>query len=146
MESLLSAVLHDKGNVVYTVAPAATVCDAVRLMTDHRVGSVVVYDAPAVLGVLDEREVLLRIVREARHPRYTAVAEVMIADPITVPSTLKVGEAMAIMTHHRTRHLPVVDEGQLIGLVSIGDLTRWVTRNLDAHIHHLERFIVGAYA
>lgn len=146
MRSTLHAVLREKGNQVYTVPPTATVCDAVRLMTDHGVGCVVVHDGPAVLGLLSERDVMLRIVKEARHPRHTAVAEVMNPDPVTVALDSAVGEAMSLMTRHRTRHLPVLDRGALVGLVSIGDLTRWVTRGLGEQVHHLETYITGGYA
>lgn len=146
MRSSIGSVLKEKGTTVHTVSPSATVCDAVRTMADLGVGSVVVYEAPAVLGLLTERDVLLRVVREARHPRQTAVAEVMETDPVVVTPDTTVGEAMALMTEHRTRHLPVMDGGQLVGLVSIGDLTRWVTEGLHAEVVRLEQYITGTYA
>ena len=95
--------------------------------------------------VFTERDVLFRIVDEGRNPNATLVADVMTAKPVVVTSTTTVSEAMAIVSEKRCRHLPVVEENRLVGLVSSGDLTHWVTRNQEFHIQDLVNFITDKY-
>ena len=146
MHSPIHRILIDKGHQVHTIAPTASVCDAVRAMSRHGVGSLVVEIDGAVLGLIAERDLLIRCVGAGRDPRTTLVAEVMQADPVVISPQTLVGEAMSLMTDRRTRHLPVVQGSRLVGLVSIGDLTRWMTRHLQDQVEHLERYISGAYS
>jgi len=146
MRSPLSWVLREKGTVVHTIPPTASVNTAVSRMAEHGIGSVVVKEGPMVLGLVTEREVLLRVVGEARDPRTTSVGEIMIPRPAVAAPSTTVVEAMSMMTECRTRHLPVVDGIRLVGLVSIGDLTRWLTRDLADEVDRLECYIRGAYA
>lgn len=145
MQTPVRDVLNSKGNVVYTIAPTASVQQAVQVMKDHGVGSVVVKEGQDIHGLVTEREIVLRVVREAQDPSRTVVAGAMMAPVPTISPDTTVGEAMALMTDRRTRHLPVVEDGRLVGLVSIGDLTLWITRHLEAEVHDLESFITGAY-
>ncbi len=133
--------LAEKGNVVHHVSPEAPVAEAVRRMNDHHVGSLLVIDAGTLLGIFTERDVLVRVVDKGLDPRTTVVEEVMTDELITVSPNTTVHEAMHIVTRRRCRHLPVVEHGEVIGMISIGDLTRWMVRDQRDMIEHLERYI-----
>jgi CBS domain-containing protein len=144
MEASIADVLAEKGHQVHVIAPTADVRTAVAQMAQHNVGALVVVEGPRVAGLFGEREVLWRIVHEDR-PHDTPVRDVMTHDPILVRPEMRIQDAMLVMTGRRVRHLPVVAHGRLIGLISIGDLTKWVTRDLQLHVGELSRFIHGPY-
>ncbi len=144
MDSFIDSVLEEKGSRVVTAAASATVRRAVRSMIEEGVGSLVVVDRRGVLiGIFTERDVLRRVVDIGRDPETTEVASVMRRDLVVVEPSTTVGEAMALMTEHRTRHLPVLDGGELVGLVSIGDLTRWVGLCKDELLTAFEEYVIG---
>ena len=143
MQTKLREVLKHKGRVVHSVAPESTVRDAVRLMNRQRIGAVLVIDEGELVGIFTERDVLVRVVDAQRDPRTTLIREVMTTGLVTVSPEIRVGEALRLVTERRTRHLPVMEEGQLLGLVSIGDLSNWATQFLQAEIDELERYING---
>jgi CBS domain-containing protein len=128
MKDSLNAVLEEKGRAIHHVVPEATVLDAVKKMNEERIGAVLVCISGEMVGIFTERDVLNRVVAAGRDPGAT-----------------RVDEAMAVITERRIRHLPVVDDGELKGLVSSGDLTRSVSRNQEGHIQDLMNFITGKY-
>jgi len=141
----VNSVLADKGRQIYGIAPTATVREAVRLMNDNGVGALLVLidDHPA--GIFTERDVLRRVVDGGKDPRSIRVAEVMTTDLITVDPSTTVEQAMALMTKHRCRHLPVMEAGKVVGLISIGDLTRWVSIKQEGELRKLVDYITGRY-
>jgi CBS domain-containing protein len=141
----LRILLKSKGRTVHTVSPEATVLDAVRKMNHERIGALLVMKDDELVGIFTERDVLIRVVDQARDPAATRVAEVMTGNPVVVTAAATINEAMAIVSEKRCRHLPVVDEGKLLGLVSAGDLTHWVTRGHEYHIQDLVNYITGKY-
>ena len=145
MQTKLSVVLQHKGAQVHSVSPTETVLEAVRAMNDARVGALLVMDGTRVVGIFTERDVLGRVVGQGRDPTATKVADVMTVEVVTVRPETTVEEAMAVITAHRCRHLPVMDGGKLDGLVSSGDLTRWVTHRQAWHIEDLVNYITGKY-
>jgi len=145
MKSNLSAVLQNKGHEVLTIAPEKTVLEAVRTMNEHGVGSLLVMNGDEVVGIFTERDVLRRVVDAELDPRTTKVAKVMTRELVTVRQRMTVTEAMAVVTEKRCRHLPVIEDGRLLGMVSIGDLTRWVSREQAFHIQDLVNYITGQY-
>jgi len=145
VKDTLHTLLERKGHKLHTVSPEATVLDAVRQMNQERIGALLVLDGTDLVGIFTERDVLTRIVVQSRDPSATSVAEVMTSQPVVVSSQATVTEAMAIVTEKRCRHLPVVEEGRLIGLVSSGDLNYWVTRNQEFHIQDLTNYITRKY-
>jgi CBS domain-containing protein len=145
MRNSLDAVLDHKGRTVHSVDPDSTVLEAVRKMNQERIGSLLVCENREVVGIFTERDVLTRVLDSDRNPATTPVSEVMTTEPVAVRSTTLVEEAMAIITEKRCRHLPVLDKGELVGLVSIGDLTRWVGRNQEVQIQDLVNFITRKY-
>ena len=145
MQDTLNSVLATKGSTVFSVAPEATVLDAVRKMNQEHVGALLVCESNELVGIFTERDVLTRVVDSGRDPAATKVVDVMTSEVETVRSNTGVQDAMALISERRFRHLPVIDEGKLLGVVSSGDLTRWVSRNQEGHIQDLTNFITGKY-
>ena len=143
MEGFVSYLLKEKGRQVYTISAGASVRVAVREMNEKGVGAVIVLRHDEPVGIFTERDVLRRVVDAGRDPDTTRVADVMTADLIVVEPSTRVEQAMAIMTQHRCRHLPVVEEGRLVGLISIGDVTRWASRNQEAVIRSYKEYVLG---
>ena len=143
MDRPISAVLAEKqdSDRVHAVAPDTTVEDAVRQMNEHRIGSVAVMDGPRLVGIFTERDVLVRVVAAKRDAATTRVADVMSAPVKSIKADTTVRDTMRVMTGSRLRHLPVLDGGKVVGLVSIGDLTKWLVRDQQVHIDDLERYI-----
>ncbi len=140
----VSAVLKSKGSAVLSVSPNATVFEALRLMADKDVGSLLVLDGKKLIGLFAERDYARKIILLGRSSKDTKVREIMVSSPVTVDASCAVNEAMRLMTAHRVRHLPVLDaDGQLLGLVSIGDLVKWVITSQEAMIEQLHSYIAG---
>ena len=145
MENPLSDVLRHKGSHVSHVAPDSTVQDAVRQMNRERVGALLVMVGDTIVGIFTERDLLSRVVAEDRSPGKTLVGDVMTTEIVAVKPTRTVGEAMQIVSEKRVRHLPVVEDGCLLGIISAGDLTRWTVAEKEGLIHSLMDYIQGTY-
>lgn len=146
MQQKIKDVLSAKGPLVHSVTRDMTVISAVDLMNHSHVGSVLVLDQGELAGIFTERDVLVRIVAAGRDPNETRVGEVMTPHVNTLTPDATIADAMKIMTEKRCRHLPVIDAGgKLLGLVSIGDMTKALTRSLKAEMHDLEAYIGGPY-
>jgi CBS domain-containing protein len=137
--------LEEKGRVVHSVAPDTTVVDAVNAMNAHRLGAVLVVEQGEPVGIFTERDVLRRVVTPGLPPASTLVGDVMTREVIVVTPTTTVEEAMAIVTEKRCRHLPVVEQDRVTGMISIGDLTRWVTRGHVFELQQLINYITDKY-
>ena len=135
--------LDDKGHEIHSIGPDATVLDAVDMMCERRIGALLVATTQATLGILSERDVLKRVILEGREPDQTCVEDVMTRAVACVHDTTPVGDAMAIMTERRCRHLPVVAHGAVVGIVSIGDIVRWLSREQETEIRMLTGYVRG---
>ncbi len=144
MNDRISRVLDHKGRDVETTTPDTIASDAVMRMNMRRIGSLVVLDRSRPVGIFTERDVLVRVVAGGLDARFTNVGDVMTRDPITIHCTATVGDAMRVISDHRCRHLPVIDDSGLCGLVSLGDLTSWILIVQQRTIHDLEDFIRAA--
>jgi CBS domain-containing protein len=144
MDAMICKLLEDKATELVTAEPRALVVDAVQLMNARRIGSVLVMEGDSLRGIFTERDVLTRVVAPVRDPAHTRVEEVMTRDPTTVTPETKVGAVMQLMTERRFRHVPVVQGGRVIAMLSIGDLTRWVSRDQRLTIDDLTDYIVRA--
>jgi len=138
-------VLRRKGDDVYSVGPLATVIDAVNTMNHHHVGSVLVCEGGYPVGIFSERDVLVRVVATHRDPRQTLVRDVMTTRLYTASPEDTLPEVMRLMTDRRCRHVPVMEDDLLIGLVSIGDLTKASQYNLRQEVRELSSYIGGPY-
>lgn len=143
MYGLVRDVLAEKGHEVYAIGPRATVRQAVQRMNEHGVGALLVLDDGRLVGIFTERDVLRRVVDAGRDPHTTLVAEVMSSPVVTIRPETSVRGAMETITKLRHRHLPVVESGNIIGMVSIGDLLRWVTYYQQREIEHMTDYITG---
>ena len=134
-----------KGTTVLTVDRNSTVIEAVRLMNREGVGSLLVMDGdPRPIGIITERDVLRQVVDPGLSAELTPIEEIMSSPPITIASTATAVEAMRTMTDQRVRHLPVIDEGRMIGIISIGDVMKAITECLEQDIEQLESYITGS--
>lgn len=143
MYGFVREVLADKGSQVHTIPVGATVRDAVHEMNAAGVGALVVVQLGEVAGIFTERDVLKRVVDAGLDPELTRVAEVMSAPVRMIRPETRVSEAMDAITRARIRHLPVVRDGQLAGMISIGDLLRWVNRYQQADLAQMTEYITG---
>jgi CBS domain-containing protein len=138
-------ILCRKGEDVHSVGPLATVIDAVNAMNDHDVGSVLVCEAGYPVGIFSERDVLVRVVAAHRDPRQTLVRDVMTTRLYTASPDHTLLEVMRLMTDRRCRHVPVMEGERLLGVVSIGDLTKATQDNLRQEVRELSSYIGGPY-
>lgn len=134
--------LESKGNQVYVVAPDDRVLDAIKQMAERRVGALLVMRDDELTGIVTERDYARKIILQGRSSADTAVREIM-DNALTVSLDASVGECMRLCTDSRMRHLPVVDNGKVVGLVSIGDLVKAVINAQAQEIEHLQRYIAG---
>lgn len=144
MNDPIARVLESKGSRVETVAPDTTVLAAVRQMNECKIGALLVTERGRPIGIFTERDVLVRVVAAGLDPDTTPVKEVMTRNPVAVRSEVTVNEAMRVSTGRRCRHLPVIDDGGLRGLISIGDLTSWVVRHQQRTIDDLHDYMSRA--
>jgi CBS domain-containing protein len=145
MNQRIGDILRSKGEDVYSVGPLSTVIDAVNTMNDHHIGSVLVLENNYPVGIFSERDVLVRVVAAHRDPRQTLVRDVMTTRLYTASSDDTLREVMKLMTDRRCRHIPVMDGDTLVGLVSIGDLTKATQHNLRQEVRELSNYIGGPY-
>jgi CBS domain-containing protein len=129
MLSQLSEVLAAKNPTVHSISSSETVAAAVAMMVQFRIGVLPVVDEGQLSGIFSERDVLVRIVNEQLDPKTTPVSLVMTRNPHHVAPSTTVEEAMSLMRKNAFRHLPVVDQGRLVGLISIRDLNQWLIRD-----------------
>ncbi len=139
-------ILHMKGRTVHTTGISATIDDAVIEMCGAKIGALLVLDDEGrAAGILSERDLLTRVLLAHRDPATTTVEEVMTRRVFCIDTCSTVSEAMGAMTYGRYRHLPVVTEGKVIGLVSIGDLVRAVSGDQERELRALHEYVEGRY-
>ncbi|MEJ2207094.1 MAG: CBS domain-containing protein [Gemmatimonadota bacterium] len=136
-------ILRRKGFEVVTIAPDRTVLDAVQTLVEHNIGAVVVVDGSGLAGILSERDVL-RLTAQSTDLSTLRVGDVMTSDVVIGDGSDNLREVMDVMTRNRIRHLPVVDGGNLAGLVSIGDLVNALRTAVETENRHLKQYIAGA--
>ncbi len=143
----LSQVLSSKarGTGTLSVPPGVTVAAAADLLNQHKVGSVLVMEEGRLVGIFTERDVLRRVVGERRDPSATRVADVMTRELVVMRPTASVVDAMRVISERRVRHIPVVEGGKVLGVVSQGDLNHWLVRNREGQIQDLVDFVTGKY-
>ncbi len=132
-----------KGQQVWTVSPDATILDGLKLMAEKNIGALLVLDGEQVVGIFTERDYARRVELAGKKTAETRIAEVMTQNVITVEPTQSVNECMVLMTEKRIRHLPVMEQGRLVGLISIGDVVKDIIEELQFHVKQLESYIMG---
>jgi CBS domain-containing protein len=141
----VGAVLAHKGSVVWSIAPDATVFDAIQRMAEKNIGSLLVMEGDTLLGVVSERDYTRKVALKGKSSKKTPVKEIMISPALTVTRDHTVEECMRLMTDHRVRHLPVVEGGKVMGVISIGNLVNWIISTQSTTIEQLQQYISGQY-
>ncbi len=141
---LVKHLLDTKGRHIISIAPDASVFDAIKLMADKSIGSLVVLDDDEkLLGIVTERDYARKVIVKGRSSRETRGEEIMTSSVVTAGSDHRVDQCMEMMTERKIRHLPVVEDNQIIGLISIGDLVQAIIADQQEEIQHLEQYISG---
>jgi CBS domain-containing protein len=125
------------GRPIHSVGPDASITECVRVMTAGKIGAVLVSEGGRLIGIFTERDALNKVLAGNLDPGHTKVSEVMTKDPYCIDPTTTVGTAMQVITERRFRHLPVVDNGKVLGVVSSGDLTRWLVQDQLGEVQEL---------
>ncbi len=144
-KTTIREILQKKGHKVFSLPPDATVFEAIKIMAENSVGALLVMDGDKLVGIISERDYARKVILKGKASKETAVREIMTTPVQVVVPNCTVSEAMAIMTNKRIRHLPVLEEGRVVGVVSIGDLVRSIVDEQAATIEHLHAYITGQY-
>ena len=138
--------LREKGSQVWTITPKATVYEALELMATKNIGALVVIEQGNVAGIFTERDYARKVILKGRSSKTTMVGELMITDVLYVNPDDTIENCMALMTDKRLRHLPVMEDGKLAGIISIGDIVRVIISDREFTIRELERYITGGHS
>lgn len=145
LQDAVRRLLAQKGSQVYSITPYNTVFEALETLAEKDTGALVVMQGDEVVGMLSERDYARKVFLSGRSSKKTLVREIMSAPAVTISPSTTVDECMQRMTEHRCRHLPVVEDGKVVGVVSIGDVVKWIITTQDFTIHQLEDYITGGY-
>jgi CBS domain-containing protein len=135
--------LKVKGEHVWTISKESTVLDSLELMAEKRIGSLVVIEDGQVIGIFTERDYARKVGPERRKAEETRIEEVMTKELITINPKQTVNECMILMTNNHIRHLPVIDDGRLVGIISVGDVVKDIIEELEFHVEQLKSYITG---
>jgi CBS domain-containing protein len=139
-------VLEAKGAQVHSVPPGASVFEALEVMAKHDIGAVVVAEGECIAGIFTERDYARKVILKGKASKETRVGDLMTPNVLTVSPSQSVDDCMQLMTENRVRHLPVVDRGRLVGIVTIGDAVKTVIAHQEATIRQLSSYIAGDLA
>ena len=141
----ISSVLARKGATILSISSGELVIEAIRRMAEAGVGSILIVDGGELVGIFTERDYLRRIALQGRRSDETSISDVMTTKIICVGPEESVEQCMAVMTEQRIRHLPVMEGEKLLGVVSIGDLVRQISREQAERIRYLTEYVSGSY-
>jgi CBS domain-containing protein len=139
----ISEILSNKGNNVWSVSPDVTVFDAIHMMAEKNVGALLVVQNEKLVGIISERDYTRKVILQGKSSKQTPVKEILSSHVVEVSPSHTVEECLRLMTDHRVRHLPVMENGRIVGVVSIGDLVNWIISAQSTTIHQLQTYIAG---
>jgi CBS domain-containing protein len=140
----VAEIFRTKGSGIWSLPPDVPVYSAIEMMAEKGVGALLVVEDAELIGIISERDYARKVILKGRSSKDTSVRDIMTSPPLTVSSSCAIDEAMRIMTANRIRHLPVLDNGRLRGVVSIGDLVNWIITTQQETIGHLESYIAAS--
>jgi signal-transduction protein with cAMP-binding, CBS, and nucleotidyltransferase domain len=142
--TLVNDILNTKGHGYLGIPPGSTAYAALEVMADHDVGALLVMeDGGLLVGIFSERDYARKVILKGKSSRSTTVGELMSSPPICASPDMNLQDCMMLMTNNHVRHLPVMEDGQVIGVVSIGDVVNSIMRTQESTINHLENYIIG---
>lgn len=144
LTTTVGALLQQKSVQIWSIEPGASVYRAIEMMADKQVGALLVMEKGVLKGIVSERDYARKVILKGHSSKETTVAEIMTSPVIFVSRDHTVGDCMRIITKNRIRHLPVLREGEVTGMISIGDLVNWVITEQEHTIRHLEAYISGS--
>ena len=139
----ISELLSSKDRSIWTVSPDTMVFDAIQLMADKNIGALLVTEGEKLVGIITERDYTRKVALKGKSSKQTAVREIISGQVIQVEPENTVEDCMRLMTTHRIRHLPVLESGRIVGIVSIGDLVNWIISAQHSTIQQLQTYISG---
>ena len=139
--TLVSQILQAKGGTTWTVSPDTTVYDALNLMSEKDIGALIVVDDGDVIGLFSERDYARKVILQGKSSKQTTVEEIMTQEVLCVGPEQSVAKCMALMTDKHIRHIPILNKGQLVGVISIGDVVKAIITEQQIIINHLEDYI-----
>lgn len=145
MNGTVGAILKRKGPGIWSVTPDQTVYEAIEMMAEKAVGALLVISEGELAGIISERDYARKVILKGRSSKTTVIQEIMTSPVIFVSPGQTVDECMELMTRNRIRHLPIVDGDKILGIVSIGDLVKWVVSEQEETIEHLHNYISAKY-
>ena len=137
--------LKEKGQNIWSLGPEALVYEAIEMMANRHVGALLVISDGKLVGIISERDYARKVILQERSSKQTQVKEIMTSSVVVVRPDQTVEDCMRLMTENRIRHLPVVENEEVLGVVSIGDLVKWVVSAQAETIHQLQHYIAGSY-
>lgn len=145
LSDTVSSILRSKGTQVWSISPEQSVFEAIEKMAEKQIGALAVVNDGCLAGIISERDYARKVILRGKSSRETKVSEIMTASVISVAPDQTVDDCMSLMAGHRIRHLPVLDANRLVGMISIGDLVKWIISGQEQAIQQLEHYIAGRY-
>ena len=145
LEEPVKSLLDQTARAVFSISPEATVYEAIERMSEEHIGALVVLSGGELVGIISERDYARKVILKGRQSREARVSEVMSTPVFHVAPGTKIDECLRVMTSRRVRHLPVLEGERVVGVISMGDLVKWIVNSHEQTIQQLENYIGGTY-